>query len=192
VERIIAPDASIAPGWNNWVLDLMPFFFYRFPQEWKDAYNSQYESGATDWLRTRVIGKAALHAGRTMTKLEVVDGKIDATMSDGGTVRTDHIVLATGYRVDINRLTMIHPTLRADILTDTGIPILSHGFESSVPGLYFVGITSLRAFGPLYRFVAGCGAAARRVASCVAGARRRGSRASAVRRYARREPAQIG
>jgi hypothetical protein len=37
-----------------------------------------------------------------------------------------------------------------------------------VPGLYFVGISSLRAFGPLYRFVAGCGAAARRVAGAIA------------------------
>jgi FAD-dependent urate hydroxylase len=36
-----------------------------------------------------------------------------------------------------------------------------------VPGLYFIGLTSLRAFGPLYRFVAGCGAAAGRVASAI-------------------------
>jgi len=56
----------------------------------------------------------------------------------------------------------------AEIRTDMAIPILSHWFESSVPGLYFVGLTSLRAFGPLYRFVAGCGAAARRVASSIA------------------------
>ena len=31
-----------------------------------------------------------------------------------------------------------------------------------------VGLTSLHAFGPLFRFVAGCGAAARRVSSAVA------------------------
>ena len=37
-----------------------------------------------------------------------------------------------------------------------------------MPGLYFVGLTSLPAFGPLFRFVAGCGAAARRVARAVA------------------------
>jgi hypothetical protein len=70
--------------------------------------------------------------------------------------------------VDIHKLTMIHPSLRAEIATGRGSPRLSHWFESSVPGLYFVGLTSLRAFGPLYRFVAGCGAAARRVATSVA------------------------
>src|SRR5206468_6555502 len=76
-----------------------------------------------------------------------------------------------------NKLTMIHPALRAEVKTDRAIPILSHWFESSVPGLYFVGLTSLRAFGPLYRFVAGCGAAARRVAESVARERSRRSRA---------------
>ena len=63
---------------------------------------------------------------------------------------------------------MIHPSLRAQIRTDLAIPVLNSRFESSVPGLYFVGISSLRAFGPLYRFVAGCGAAARRVAGAIA------------------------
>ena len=94
--------------------------------------------------------------------------------------------------MDINRLTMIHPSLRSEILTDMGIPMLSHGFESSVPGLYFVGITALRAFGPLYRFVAGCGAAARRVANCVARGRTVSSRATVVRSYAPRDAAQVG
>jgi len=76
-----------------------------------------------------------------------------------------------------NRLTMIHRSLRAAIETDRTIPILTHWFESSVPGLYFVGLTSLRAFGPLYRFVAGCGAAAQRVASAIARGWRGRSRA---------------
>jgi len=191
-ERIVAPNASIAPGWKNWVLDHMPYVFYRFPQEWKDAYNSNYESGATDWLRNRVIGKITLREGRTVTRLEVVDGRIDATISDGATLRVDHIILATGYRVDVKKLTMIHPSLRAEIMTDMGIPILSHGFESSVPGLYFVGFTSLRAFGPLYRFVAGCRAAARRVASCVARERGARSRVPVVRPYAAGDAAQMG
>jgi len=171
LEHIIAPNAAVGPGWSNWVLDHMPFLFYRFPQDWKDSYNSNYESGATDWLRDRVIGKVTLREWQTVTRCDAVDGKVDVTLSDGATVRADHILLATGYRVDLAKLTMIHPSLRAEVQTDRSIPILSGWFESSVPGLYFVGITSLRAFGPLYRFVAGCGAAARRVASAIARAR---------------------
>ncbi len=168
LESILAPKASIAPGWGNWVLDHLPYLFYRFPQSRRDSHNAAYHSGATDWLRNRVIGKVTLREGQTVTKLNVVDGRVVATVSDGARLTADHILLATGYTVDIDKLTMIHPSLRAEIATDRAIPVLSHWFESSVPGLYFIGLTSLRAFGPLYRFVAGCGAAARRVAKSVA------------------------
>ena len=181
LERILAPDASIAPGWTNWLWDQRPWLFYRFPMRWKDSYNAIYHSGATHWLKHRVVGKVTLREGRTVAKLKVAQGKLDATMSDGAKVRADHILLATGYKVDITRLPMIDPSLRAEIETDRAIPSLSHWFESSVPGLYFVGLTSLRDFGPLYRFVAGCGAAARRVADAVTRERSRRSRAVPTR-----------
>jgi len=168
LERIVAPDASIAPGWLNWVWDRMPVLFYRLPQPWKNKYNAKYHSGATDWLRSRVLRKVTLRERRMVTKVEVAHERLKATISDGATVSADHIILATGYTVDVNRLTMIHPSLRAEIETHRASPILSHWFESSVPGLYFVGLTSVHAFGPLYRFVAGCGAAARRVAGAIA------------------------
>jgi FAD-dependent urate hydroxylase len=185
LERILAPDASIAPGWSNWLWDRLPYLFYRFSQPWKDSYNAIYHSGATDWLRDRVIGKVKLREGQTVAKLEVArgarGGRLQATISDGAKLSADHIVLATGYTVDITRLPMIHPSLRAEIKTDRAIPLLSHWFESSVPGLYFIGLTSLRAFGPLYRFVAGCGAAARRVADGVARQRSRRPRTAPTR-----------
>src|SRR4029077_19011535 len=116
----------------------------------------------TDWLRRRVLSKVTLRERRTVTRLDGAQGRLNATLSDVSKVSADHVLLATGYTVDVNSLRMIHPSLRAGIETDRGSPILSHWFESSVPGLYFIGLTSLRAFGPLYRFVAGCGAAAPR------------------------------
>jgi hypothetical protein len=56
---------------------------------------------------------------------------------------------------------------------------LTPWFESTVPGFYFSGLTSLHAFGPIYRFVAGCGPAARRVARAIAQRRVRRSRSVA-------------
>jgi cation diffusion facilitator CzcD-associated flavoprotein CzcO len=169
LERILAPKANIAPGWINWTLDHLPYLFYRLPTKIKErALRVYYAATAADWLRKRVIGKATLHDGRTVVELKVVDGKVDLTLSNGEQVRADHLILATGYKVDLEKLTMIHPALRAEIKTERATPILSPWFESSVPGLYFVGLTSLSAFGPLFRFVAGCTATAERVASSVA------------------------
>jgi len=46
-----------------------------------------------------------------------------------------------------------------------GTPILSDKFESSVPGLYFVGLTAANSFGPLLRFMVGAEFAAPRLAA---------------------------
>jgi hypothetical protein len=71
------------------------------------------------------------------------------------TIESDHVIAATGYRVDVRRLKFLgHDTLRR-IRMVGGTPILSSDFESSVPGLYFTGLTAARTFGPVMRFVVG-------------------------------------
>jgi hypothetical protein len=47
-------------------------------------------------------------------------------------------------------------------------PVLSSTFESSVPGLYFVGVAAANSFGPVMRFAYGAGFAARTVAKAMA------------------------
>jgi hypothetical protein len=166
-ERIMAPRASIAPGWNYWCLDRLPFAFYHMPQWAKDRHNLSYSSSASDWLRNRIVGKISLHEGQTILAIDAKGDAAVATISDGNTLWSDHVMLATGYGVDLDTLTMIGPSLRRSIQTRDGTPQLTPWFESTVPGFYFSGLTSLRAFGPIYRFVAGCGPAARRVARAI-------------------------
>jgi hypothetical protein len=65
------------------------------------------------------------------------------------------VLLGTGYKVAIARYGFLSPPLLEAIRTVNGYPLLNKGFESSVPGLYFVGATAAYSFGPLCRFVAG-------------------------------------
>ena len=167
-ERIRAPDAQIAAGWEYWTLDKFPYLFWRASLAWKDSYNSNYRSGASDWLRDRFTGKVTLHDGQTIAEAKPSGGRLDLTLTKGGRTTVDHLMLATGFKADLARLGMLDPALRSAIRADQGTPLLDHWFQTSVPGLYFVGFTSIRTFGPLYRFVAGAGAAARRVAAAVA------------------------
>lgn len=169
LEQLRAPNAGIAPGWKSWGLEHFPYLFYYLPRPRKDRYvRTLYTAAASDWLRDRVIGKVALHEGQKVVRMEQVDGRIGVTISDGTKVEADHVMLGTGYDVDIKKLPMLHPSLLMEIETDDGDPILNAWFESSVPGLYFTGLSSLREFGPMYRFVLGCKATATRVASAVA------------------------
>ena len=179
MDQIRAPRAGIAPGWKNWALEYLPYLFQRFPQARKDRYiRNHYNAAGSDWLRDRVIGKVELHEGRIVEKFTEGDSHLNVTLSDGKALNLDHLILSTGYQVDIKRLAMLSPSLLTEIQQDEGTPILNNWFESSVPGLYFVGLSSLRSFGPLYRFVVGAKAAAPRVASAAA---RRATQASRKR-----------
>ena len=56
---------------------------------------------------------------------------------------------------------------RSRIVRHADSPVLSGGFESSVDGLHFIGASAVASFGPLLRFIAGAGFAARRIARAV-------------------------
>jgi len=71
------------------------------------------------------------------------------------TFETDHVIAATGYRVDLDRIQYLSPGLRAKIRTYEGAPILDRALQSSIAGLHFVGVTSAQSFGPVMRFVYG-------------------------------------
>lgn len=168
LDQLRAPTAGIAPGWKNWGLEYMPYLFQHLPQARKDRSVDNYTASASNWLRDRILGKVTLHEKQIVEKIGETDNGAVLELSDNTTLRADHVLLATGYRVDINRLPMLSPTLLSKIQTHQNVPLLNPWFESSVPGLYFNGITAIRSFGPLYRFVVGAKAAAPRVASAVA------------------------
>lgn len=169
-EKLRWPGNGISPGWKNWALHHFPYFFHDLSQERRYAYvNKSLFRAASAWLQERVNGKVVVHEGDGVQKVEVIDGQVALQLASGEAVTVDHVLLATGYQVDIKRLPMLHPSLLAKVQVDErNTPVLSSWFESNVPGLYFVGLTSLWNFGPLYRFVCGAKAAAERVSSAVA------------------------
>jgi FAD-dependent urate hydroxylase len=76
---------------------------------------------------------------------------ITVTLGDGTRLETDHVLLATGYRVDMRRV----PYLPDDLHLADGCPVLDEDFQTSLAGLYIPGFPSTRDFGPFFGFVAG-------------------------------------
>ena len=70
-----------------------------------------------------------------------------------------------GYDMNIERLPFLDSRLCAGIDRVKGFPKLNANFETSIPGLHFVGPMSSMSFGPLFRFVAGAGYSAERVSA---------------------------
>ena len=118
------------------------------------------------FVRDTVERPVAIHAPAQVAPASAQDGKAVLAMEGGGapSLEVDHVVAATGYKVDLRRLAFLDAALQSDIRMVDHTPVLRRGFESSVPGLHFVGPTAANAFGPLVRFACGAEFTSRHIA----------------------------
>jgi hypothetical protein len=106
------------------------------------------------WLPAR-LGEVQLNLGRTVQNATPTDSRLKLRISDGSQCVVDHLLIGTGYKIDISKYKFLPPELLASVRQNDGYPVLSERFESSLPGLYFLGAPAAWSFGPLMRFVAG-------------------------------------
>jgi len=92
---------------------------------------------------------------RTATSATAVGDRVRLQLDDGSQRLVDHVLLGTGYRIDISRYSFLSRELLSSIRCDNGFPALDRNFEASVPGLHFLGAPAGWSFGPLMYFVAG-------------------------------------
>ncbi|MEU2420967.1 FAD-dependent oxidoreductase [Streptomyces sp. NPDC007851] len=128
------------------------------------------------WLRDRVTGVVPVHTSRRVTAAAVRGPEVHLDVAGPRgrreTLAVDHVLAATGYRLDLDALPYLSPTVRRAVACVPGsrAPALRGTFESSVPGLYFTGSLAAPMFGPMMRFVAGTEFAATRIARHLAAA----------------------
>jgi hypothetical protein len=184
--NMLIPPSQVGPFPYNWVNEV-PGIIQHFPQQTRDRWNElNLRATAILWLRPR-LQDVPVDQGRSILAARRAGDGVSLTL-DSATKRFDHVLLATGYRVDVDKISMLEPKLRDKIARHGGQPVLNSGLESSVPGLHFVGAAAVASFGPLLRFIAGSAFAARRVTRAVL---RGGTRFAANRRREYGEPAPI-
>ena len=156
IARLRRPEAGLGAGWYSLAISELPLLFHRLPLGRRDhiVTTSWGPSGAW-WLKQRVVEKIPVLTSRPISRVVERHGKLDVSTGNGQAFETDHIIAATGYKVDLRRLAFLDETLRSEIKTFNGSPMLNTVFESSASGLHFVGIASAQSFGPVMRFVYG-------------------------------------
>ena len=158
---LLATRSGVGPFPVNW-LNEAPEVVHRLPNALRAEINRlSLRPGAASWLKPRLAG-VRIDSGRVVFGARASRDRVFLDL-DNGSREFDHVMLATGYRIDIARLDFLGDQLLAAIDRDDGAPILSDGYESSVRGLHFVGASAVRSYGPLLRFVWGAGYAARSV-----------------------------
>lgn len=170
LRRIYAPSShGLGDGWGMRISAQAPQLLHVLPDRLRLAIltNTLGPSGGY-FIRDQIEKRVMVKLGRAISHAEERIGRIRLTTVDStGTresIESDHVVAATGYRVDLRHLSFLSKETLTKIRMIDHAPILSADFECSVPGIYFVGLAAARSFGPVLRFVMGAIHPARRLA----------------------------
>jgi cation diffusion facilitator CzcD-associated flavoprotein CzcO len=154
VGRLMFPCTDVgSPPFNQ--LIARPALFRSLPAAARVGIDRRtMRASVASWLKPRIEG-VSLSTARTVVGAELRHDQIGLVLDDGSVRRFDHVVLATGFRINLARLPFLTRELLAAIRRTAGYPHLRSGFESSVDGLHFIGATAAYCFGSVTRFVAG-------------------------------------
>jgi thioredoxin reductase len=164
------PPSPIGQGWRSHFCAKLPQIFFRLPAVLRArAVRSHIHASGGWYMRDKVEGRVSQILGHEIAGAELIEGRVRLQLAGAnGANRAlicDHVIAATGYRVNINRMSFLDDKIRRRISGDGRDVAVSAKFETDLPGLYTVGMTAMENFGPLLRFMVGSKFAAPRLAA---------------------------
>lgn len=167
------PSSGIGPGWRSRMMTRYPHYFRLLPPETRLRIARNYLGPSAGYLmRARAEGKVeVVHNSVVHFAWERYGHPVLEVRNDKGEsweIETDHVIAGTGYRPDMERLGFLAPQLRSELRNLDGYAEVSDKFESSVKGLYFLGLATAASFGPMMRFAFGTEYAAKRLSKHLA------------------------
>ena len=159
--RLRYPISGLGTGPKAWALTHFPGAMHRFPAGLRVPFvKSHLPPEGAWWLRPRVEGRMPIHMETLVVDAREKNGQAALRVRGPNDASerefyVDHVVAGTGYDISVERLEFLEPELRGNIRRLERAPELNAMFESSIPGLRFIGPSSAMSFGPLFRFVVG-------------------------------------
>ncbi|MGW2491819.1 FAD-dependent oxidoreductase [Streptomyces sp. NPDC001606] len=171
----LRPESPFGRAWSLWALSYHAQPYRHLPEATRH-YLVRRVLGPLGawWLRERFESAVQVREVQRVVSAEAPDGTPVLTVRTHGgrteRLTADHVIAATGYRVDIAAMDFLGHELRTRLALSRGTPKLGAGFVSSVPGLYFTGLPAASSYGPVMRFVCGTDFASPRLAKHLAAA----------------------
>src|SRR5271170_1626903 len=103
--RLRRPKAGLGPGWRSLGYSRLPRAFFALPERARRRQvATTYGPSGAWWLKHRVIDKVPVLTSHQITAAADSNGRLVLSVrNDRGTaqISTDHLIAATGYRIDI-------------------------------------------------------------------------------------------
>jgi hypothetical protein len=172
-QRVRHPMSAIGPSWRATGFCIAPNLFRYLPEQQRLRIVKQFLGPAAGWFMEGRIKNVPQLSGYEVQYSDQCNGRVRLRLAHVDGIErqlfADHVIAATGYRVDLRRLPFLNEDIRCQLRSVEHSPVLSPHFESTVPGLYFVGPAAASSFGPVMRFAAGAKFTARRISRHLAG-----------------------
>lgn len=167
LNRLLYAPAAVGPAGLS-QLNQRPALYRFVPGPLHDPFDRRsIRSAGAAWLVPRVEG-VPIRTGIDVTEATRAGEGIQLRLSNGTRQTVDHVLLGTGFRIELAKYPFWSPEVINAITCVRGYPRLTQNFETTVPGLYVTGAPAAPTFGPLMRFVAGSGFAGRSIARALA------------------------
>lgn len=143
-----AHNIATKPGW----------FRKLSPEEREQINHRQWAEGRLKlepWLAPRITNDETtlFPESEIVSCEELPNGDPRVTLSTGVSLNVDHVILATGYKVDVKQIPFLSKgNILARLQTLNGFPALDDHLESNVPGLFFTSMCATQDFGSFFGF----------------------------------------
>lgn len=134
-----------------------PGWYRRLSPDEKQQLNGRFWSEGRlklePWLASRIDHPNVKLRPRTrVTGADPGAAGTRVVLDDGETLTVDHVVFATGYRVDFASVPFLADGLLPSLNVVDGFQVLDEHFQTSVPGLYITSLAATRDFGAFLGF----------------------------------------
>ena len=132
-----------------------PDLLRRLPRSVQDKLRKRaVRPAGARWLVDR-LKSVPVRLGCSVVDVATAGPRARVRLSDGSERTVDHVLLGTGYRVNVAKYDFFPSELVQSVRHSNGYPCLEQGLETSVPGLHILGAPAAWSFGPLMQFVSG-------------------------------------
>ncbi len=154
VRRFLYAPTDVGPAGLSQLL-ARPHLVRRLPRALQDKLRKRaVRPAGARWLVDRLRGVPITLGCEVVSAVSAGD-RVRVSLSDGRQLTVDHVLMGTGFKIDVSKYDFLAPSLLERISRVNGFPLLNDGLETSVPGLHILGAPGVYSFGPLLQFVSG-------------------------------------
>ena len=157
----------------SWVLPMLdkmvedPGWFRNLSEQERDDLNKRFWTEGRlklePWLSPRLKSDSVklLPNTNAIACSELSSGDLEVELDSSEKIIVDHVILATGYKVDMKNIPLLNSgNILEKLKLKNGFPVLDNYMQTNIPGLFVTSMAATQDFGSFFGFTVSVNASA--------------------------------